>query len=329
MSEEKSDIKQDQLATVTHGGRGLPRDAWVSNTSRKRLLKRVVLAFVLFAFFLVGLHLAANLALLNSYTELFAGSYSEARSLALLSRQLADLSPTVTIATKKAIDQQVAITMASELPVNGIYSAMITNTLLGGKYQIPDQLTAEDIIRAVRQSNMRGDIGGVGIISEKLESRSISLSVNDLSELNDEIAYDKFRSLIFSLRGRIVGSGHSKTAGDINERLASILTPIREMHTKSQGILCTTKPYRCEINKIRWLVAECNYQRELSGVVDDKCLASVRRAYLEAIGYPTRNEVIFDRCKRRFGAHGCATMAAELPFYMEALVIGFGSFNGE
>jgi len=328
MSNEKSDIKQDQTTPRTLGAGGLPSNSGVSNTLKRRLLKGVVLVFVLFVFSLAGLHVAASLAVLNSYAKLFAGSYSEARSSAIQAQQLAALSPTLAIDVKKAIDQQVAVATASELPVNGIFSALMTNSLLGGKYRIPDQVTAEEIVRAVRHSNMRGDVGAASIINKKMESHLISLSDIDSRELEDEIAYDNFRSLIFSFRGRMANN-HAVRAAEIDEKLTPTLTHLREIHGKSQSLLCTAKPYRCEINKIRWLVAECNYQRELSGDMDNKCVNSIRRAYLEAIGYPTRNDVIFDRCARRFGAHGCSAMAAELPFYMEALVIGYGSFKGE
>lgn len=325
---DKNGTERDQTAPIIVGNCDLSPDARVSNTSKIRLLNRIFLVFVLFTFCLIGLHAAVSFALLDSYTKSFVGKYSDARYAAMLSQQLADLSPTVTIDMKKAIDRQVATAAANERPVNGIFSALMTNSLLGGKYNIPDQVTAEEIIRVARQSNMRGDVGAADIINEKLESHSTSLSVSDSSELENEIAYDKFKSLTFSLKGRM-GNGHSVITNDIDEKLTPILTQIREMHKKSQGILCVVKPYRCEINKIRWMVAECNYSRELSGAMGDKCADSVRRSYLEAIGYPTRNEIIFDKCARRFGAHGCSTMVAELPFYMEALVIGYGSFKGE
>ncbi|MDP2169983.1 MAG: hypothetical protein Q8J96_06125 [Rhodocyclaceae bacterium] len=326
MSDEQCDIKRIQAEPMTGSNSGLLPNAAVSDTSKIRLFKRIFLVFLFFVFCIVGLHVAVSLTLLNSYTKLLAENYSGARYAAMLSQQLSDLSPTVTIDMKKTIDQQVALTVAAERPVNGIFSALLTHSLLGDKYQFPNEVSAKEFIWAARQSNMRGDIGAASIIKERLGKHSISLGANDLNELQGEVAYDDYRTFVFVAGSRLKNSANTEEA---NNKLISILVPIRKMHEKSQSVLCATNLYRCEINRIRWLVAECNYQREISGSIDGKCIDSVRDIYLENFGYPTRNEVDFDKCIRRFGPQGCATMAQELPYYMEALVIGYGHAKGE
>lgn len=291
-----------------------------------RVSQRFLVLLILSVFLLFCLHVAACLALLDSFIKSAAGRYEDASYAASLSQQLATLSPTLSMNMKKAIDQQVASALAKQRPVNGVFSAFIINGLFDENYSLRDAVTAEDLINATRQINMRGDLNGVDFIAEKLKGYSESLSVSDLNELENEIAYDKFRAMTFWLKGRI-GNDRSVLTADTINKLASMPAPLREMHEKSQAYLCAEQPYRCEINKIRWQVAECNYSRELSGTTDLQCVDAVRQVYLDAIGYPTRNEVVFDRCVRRFGAQGCAAMAAEIPYYMETLVIGYGAFN--
>ena len=325
MSDEQGDIKCTQAEPMTGCNSGLSPNR-TSGTSRKRLLKRIFLVFLFFAFCLVGLHVAVSITFLRSYTKLLAEDYPDARYAAMLSQQLSDLSPTITIDMKKAIDKQVALAVAAERPVNGIFSALLTQSLLGGKYQFSNEVLAKEVIWAARQSNMRGDIGAASIIKERFNKHSVLLEAGDLAEFEGEVAYDDYRTFVFVAGSRLK---HSANTEEANKKLESILMPIRKLHEKSQSVLCATSLYRCEINRIRWLVAECNYQREISDAIDGKCIDSVRNAYLENFGYPTRNEVDFDKCIRRFGSRGCATMARELPYYMEALVIGYGHAKGE
>lgn len=291
------------------------------NVEIKSLLKPVIAVLLLLGICLAGLHAAAAITLLTSYTKLLAEDYPAARYSAMLSQQLSQMSPTVTIGLRKAIDNQAALAVAAEHPINGHYSALIMKSLLDGKYSIPSEVSIEEILRAVRRSNMRRDIGAASIIHQELRSRSILMSGSDLIELEGEVAYDQFVSFIFTA-GRV-------TEQSAEEKLAPILAPLREAYEKSQNKLCSISSYRCEINKIRWLIAECNYQRDVLGSANDGCFDSVRNAYLMSFGHPVQSDVSFQKCTSRFGAHGCSRIVYELPHYMESLVVGYGHSKGD
>lgn len=297
----------------------------VSDKRPVGLLKTTSWILIVLALCFASLHISVSLILLESYTELVASNFSSAKQKAMLAKRLSDLSPTVAIDTKKAIDRQIALSVAAERPTNGTYSALISELLLAGKYQIPNEVSVKDIVSAARISNLRGDIGAPSIFNEKILIHKMSVAPNERAELDGEVAYDRLREVVFVLGAK---DGKPERAEELEQKLQSVIAPIQKQFEESQKILCETIPYRCEINKIRWLVAKCSYRQELLGAIDNQCLDQVRHIYLDSIGHASRNDAVFDKCIRRYGAQGCSTMAAELPSYMEALLLGYGNPQG-
>lgn len=294
----------------------------VTQARMTNIAKYLLLSFVVVVCGIVLGHMAIYVMLMSSYANFADEEYSEARRLIVLTKRLSQIPFLGEASLQNSIDEQYAIAHAVEYPSMGVYSALRIKQLFDDKKPVSEK-PARDLILLARRSNIRSDIGASSILEKRISNELNIFSPIELAELKGEVAYDQFREIVFS----VAHKAKADTRG--REYIQTLLEPIKREYEVSQGVICEAIPHRCEINKLRWRMAECNYKRILSGSLDAECVESVRQGYLENMGYPTRNEIVTNKCIKRFGIQGCSVIIREVPYYMEALVVGFGSFSGE
>jgi hypothetical protein len=283
---------------------------------RHKTTKWFALAFFLLTVTGMIPHIVTRMALLDSYIYMSEGDYFKAREAIQRAHKLEAYSVLNDAQLQRAIVEQYALAHAKEYPESGVYPALLISMLSDNGHLLGSREMPSFLVFGARHSNLRGEIGAAQQIYEKFSKHVGRLTKTEKSELIAEVAYDELVEVLYVIGRKI----NDQSITQVDELLA----PARRKHAEGQIDLCKEIPYRCEINNIRWRVAECNLQKIISDSVGIKCIEETRKSVMDLIGDSNRGKQELKKCTEKFGLKGCAAIADELSRYRETLPMSSG-----